>query len=555
MPGGWFLEALSRAVVTPIYALFFWHVVFSGIVSVAETDQIEPEPESQGLRRFFAVISASQLRWYFAADLILVAPVLYWTAGGVHPTHLLLVRQIVYYFHRYLRKQTFSHLASAISERPARLIASSFLGVILIGAFLLVLPVAVAPGEHPSFLTALFTSTSAVCVTGLIVVDTGSFFSPFGQLVILALIQIGGMGIMTLSAVVGLLLGKRIAITQRTVMQNVLDQSDLSGLVRSLKLIITWTLIVELTGALVLSMRFWSLSEGPFGRALYWGLFHAISAFCNAGFSLLSDSLMGFAEDPVMMVTFILLIVSGGLGFQVLAVVAGYLTGTTRRGPPDVHAYLAVGMSVLLILVGAVMFLILEGGGPSCESLSFPGKMLAALFQSVTTRTAGFNTVDFGALGDPAKFFLTLLMFIGASPGSTGGGIKTTTFAVMLLALWSLIRNRDDVVVLERTIPKETVVRSFLITAIFSALVAGFTFLVLLFEGRSLSVVLFEVVSALATVGLSCNLTFELGNLSRVIIILAMFIGRIGPLTLALVVGSSRSTGNVRYPETKIMVG
>jgi len=490
----------------------------------------------------------------FPLDLIFFLPLFTMTFGGVHPTHILVVRQFIHYFNRYLEQSTLSNLAQSISERPARLIAMSFAGVILSGAFLLVLPVSVSPDFTPSFLTALFTSTSAVCVTGLNVIDPGTYFTLFGQIVVLCLIQIGGLGIMTMSAGVAMIVGKRIGISQRSVMQNVLDQSDLAGLRNILRDIIRWTLIVEAAGALILGFRFHAILACTPRRAAYLGVFHAVSAFCNAGFALFPDNLMSYAWDPIVNFTVMGLIVAGGLGFAVLGVLNAWLMGN-RRGPADVHTRVVVIMTLLLILIGTVIIYFLEFAAPSMQTLNGPEKLMAALFQSVTTRTAGFNTIDIGAMRSSSLFFMVILMFIGASPASTGGGIKTTTLAVMLLALDSQMKGETEVTVYERSIPADIVLKSFLITAISATLVAFYTFFLTLTEDQDLVRLLFETASAFGTVGLSANLTPSLSSIGRLLIISLMFIGRIGPLTLALSVRAPVKRGDVRYPTTRILVG
>ncbi|MBP7634708.1 Trk family potassium uptake protein [Candidatus Ozemobacteraceae bacterium] len=490
----------------------------------------------------------------FPLDIVFFLPLFTLTFGGVHPAHIIVVRQFIYYFNRYLEQSTLSNLAQSISDRPARLIAMSFAGVILIGTFLLVLPVSVSAGFKTSFLTALFTSTSAVCVTGLNVIDPSRYFTLFGQIVLIFLIQIGGLGIMTLSAGISLLAGKRLRMSERSLMQNVLDQSDLAGLRSILIDIIRWTFLIEAAGALILAFRFHSVLSCSFRRAAYLGVFHAVSAFCNAGFALFSDSLMSFAWDPIICFTVMGLIVAGGLGFAVLGVMNAWLLGN-RRGPADVHVRLVLLTSLSLIVIGAAFISFLEFDAPAMQHLNVPEKLMAAVFQSVTTRTAGFNTIDIGVMRTSSLFLMAILMFIGASPASTGGGIKTTTLAVMLLALDAQMKEKDEVTVYERVIPSDVVLKSFLITAISATLVAFYTFLLTLTEDHDLIKVLFEAASAFGTVGLSANLTPSLSPLGQLLIISLMFIGRIGPLTLALSVRALVRRGDVRYPTTRVLVG
>ncbi len=518
--------------VAPIYAAYLIHLALAVLISKS----------LYGFVRFHAV------------DLVFFVPLFTLTFGGVHPAHILMVRQVVYYFSRYLRRGTLTNFAESISEHPARLISWSFAGVILVGSFLLVLPVSVASDFKPSFLTALFTSTSAVCVTGLVVVDTPTYFTAFGQLVILGLIQIGGLGIMTLSAGVSMLVGKRMGLSERSLLQNVLDATDLTSLRGTLRDILGWTILIEVTGALILGVRFHMILGGSISQAVYLGIFHSVSAFCNAGFALFSDSLMGFSWDPVINLTICALITLGGLGFVVLATLNAYLLGR-KKTPIDVHSLLAVVTSIILSLGGAALILALESNSPAMAHLNFPEKILAAFFQSVTCRTAGFNTIDIGMMRAGSLFFMVFLMFVGASPGSTGGGIKTTTFATLLIALDTQMKGLSEIVIRERTIPRDTVLKAFLITGISVGLVTLYTFLLLLTEDQPLTQILFEVVSAFGTVGLSANLTPQLSSIGRLLIISMMFIGRVGPLTLALTVRKPPSGGEIGYPTGRVLVG
>lgn len=527
----WYL-VLKAYLILPIDALFVLHLVIGYFRS----------------KSFAAFIRD------FPLDIVFFLPLFTLTFGGVHPAHIIVVRQFVHYFNSYLESSTVSNLAQSISDRPARLIAMSFAGIILIGAFLLVLPVSVSAGFKPSFLSALFTSTSAVCVTGLNVIDPSQYFTLFGQIVLICLIQIGGLGIMTLSAGISLLAGKRLRMSERSLMQSVLDQADLAGLRKILLDILRWTFIIEAAGALILGFRFHSILSCSVRRAAYLGVFHAVSAFCNAGFALFSDSLMSFAWDPIICFTVMGMIVTGGLGFAVLGVMNAWLLGI-RRGPADVHVRLVILTTLFLIVIGTAFIYFLEFNAPSMQQLNGPEKLMAALFQSITTRTAGFNTIDIGIMRSSSLFLMVILMFIGASPASTGGGIKTTTLAVMLLALDAQMQGKNEVTVYERVIPADIVLKSFLITAISASLVAIYTFLLSLTEDQDLIKILFEAASAFGTVGLSANLTPSLSPLGQLLIISLMFIGRIGPLTLALSVRALVKRGDVRYPTTRVLVG
>lgn len=525
-------QALETGTVAPIYLLYTLYLVLGFTLS-------------EGL---FSFLVDS------AIDVVFFAPMLFFTSGGVHPSHILCVRQFIHYFNRYLQSSTLTNFAQSISERPARLIAFSFAGIILIGTFLLVLPVSVAAGHQPSFLAALFTSTSAVCVTGLIVVDTPTYFTLFGQLVIMGLIQVGGLGIMTLSAGAAFLIGKRLGMTERAVLQNVLDATDLTALRQTLRDILKWTFVIELTGAAILTVRFWAVLDCPISTAFYLGVFHAVSAFCNAGFALFTDNLMKFVGDPVVTVTIMGLVIAGGLGFTVLSAINGFLHGQPGLRH-DVHSRMAITVSLVLIVGGTLLILALELPGATLKELPWGERLLAATFASVTARTAGFNTIDYAVMSPGALFLTILLMFVGASPGSTGGGIKTTTAGTMLLALDAEMKGAAAVVVMERTIPPVTVIRAFLITAIAGTLVMGCTFILVVTEEFPLMNLLFEVVSAFATVGLSTGITAAISPTGQLVLIFLMFIGRIGPLTWALSIRSTPGAGHVRYPATRLMVG
>lgn len=524
-----YLQALS---ISPIYFVYLMYLILGLIVS-------------ETIFKFLSV---------HIIDIVFFAPLLTMTFGGAHPAHILLVRQLTHYFFRIYQQESFPNLAQSISKSPARLMAISFLGISLIGAFLLVLPVSVAPGHNPSFLNAIFTSTSAVCVTGLIVVDTGTYFSFFGQAIILMLIQIGGLGIMTLSAGVSLFIGKKMAMSQSSVMKDVLDQSDIKSLKETLNGIFKWTFIIELIGAIILTIRFYVLKQCSLDQAFYLGIFHSISAFCNAGFSIFNDSFMRVATDPVINITIMCLIITGGLGFTVFGALNAFLAGYGKKRVCS-HVSMVLKTTLFLIIAGTLVIFILEFNSPSTQGMSLYGKFITSLFQSVSTRTAGFNTVDFSLLKTSTLFFMAFLMFIGASPGSTGGGIKTTTFATILLFLDSKMRGKNEVTFRGRSIPSEVVLKAFLITAISAGIIFVYTFLLILLENKPLIKIIFEVFSAFATVGLSTGITGDLCDLSKLLIISLMFIGRIGPLTLALSIHTQGSKANLRYPETRILVG
>ena len=440
---------------------------------------------------------------------------------------------------------------------PARILVFGYAGVIFAGTLLLMLPVSVAPGRSHGVVEALFTATSAVTVTGLVVVDSATHWSSFGQVVILLLIETGGLGFMTMSTLIALLLGKRIGLRERIVMQEALGQFSLGGLVRLTRYILGITFALQLAGALLLALR-WT-RQFPWGRSAFLGLFHAVSAFNNAGFDLFGTSLEAYVSDLTVNLTVMALIITGGLGFSVLLDI--YNTVRERRlgqnGRLSLHSKLVLILTGVLIIVGAVTVFTIERSNPrTMQPLSMQGKVLASLFHAVTPRTAGFNTLRTGDLR-PATLFLTiLLMFIGASPGGTGGGIKTTTFGTVMAAVWATVTGKAEVVLFERRLGREIIDRSLAIAVISLLLVALVTMILLIVEGTGLLPTLFEATSAFGTVGLSTGLTPQLSTLGRLLVAFTMFTGRVGPLTLALAIAyQQKRHSSVRHPEEKIMVG
>ncbi len=437
---------------------------------------------------------------------------------------------------------------------PTQILVLGFASMILIGALLLTLPVASSTGRSIGFLNALFEATSAVCVTGLVVVDTADDLSIFGQLIIITLIQMGGLGFMTMATMVFLLLGKRITLRERLVIQEALNEFKLQGVVRLTRNIIGITFLIEGIGALILALRF--VPMYGWGKGLYFSVFHAISAFCNAGFDLMGGyrNLIGFTDDFIVNFTIMGLIVCGGLGFSVLLDI--YRNRYFRKW--SLHTKLVVCVTAVLIAVGALFFFIVEfKNSATLGSQNWRGKVLGALFQSVTARTAGFCTVDQASLTDASKFMTIILMFIGASPAGTGGGIKTTTASVILLAVLSVIKGRHDVEVFGRRISYAIVNRALAITVISFTLLVSVSMVLSLLEPYPLVDVLFETASALGTVGLATFDNSDLNDISKIFIIMTMFAGRVGPLTLTLAFAKrmASDTGNVKYPEGKVMVG
>lgn len=438
---------------------------------------------------------------------------------------------------------------------PPQIVVGSFLVVILIGTLFLTLPLATVNGRGLSLVDALFTATSATCVTGLIVVDTGRTFTLAGQLAILLLIQIGGLGVMTFSTFFLSLVGRRISLKGKILVQDALNYYEMGSLIELIRHILAFTFILEFFGALLL---FSPLSERlGVARGLYCAIFHSISAFCNAGFSLFSNSLVSFQGSLLVNLTMIALIILGGLGFPVLH---NLYRLTLRRekeaATPGLkfQTQLVFAASIILITLGTSLFLLFEWHY-SLNGLPLKNKLLISLFQSVTPRTAGFNTVDISILRDVTLLSFLILMFIGASPGGTGGGIKTTTMAIVLFTIKSIIRRDPEVSILKRSIPWSVVSKAFAIFFLSLTLVIITTLMVLEIEGFPLRRVAFEVVSAFGTVGLSTGITSQLSSGSKALLSVVMLTGRVGPLTLVLAMAGRERPPEIRYPEAQVMVG
>ncbi|NIS61491.1 MAG: hypothetical protein GTO13_12555 [Proteobacteria bacterium] len=443
---------------------------------------------------------------------------------------------------------------------PERTLILSFLIIILVGTCLLSLPYAARP-QSASFVDALFTATSAVCVTGLIVVHTGSFFSQFGQVVILTLIQVGGLGIMTFSVFFYLLLGRSIAIRDRRIIQDTFSQFPIRNIYVLLKSVFLYTIVIEFVGALLLFIGW--IDYFPLMTALYFSLFHAISAFCNAGFSLFSDSLVGFQKNILVNLSLTSLIILGGIGFIVLKEMVGI--GLRKNAPSGIslHSKVVLTTTATLIILGTLFIFLIERNG---SLLKFPlgEKILISYFQSVTSRTAGFNTIPMVSLSNATLFLLVIFMFIGASPGSCGGGIKTTNLATLVSLAINRYKGRERANLFKRTVPHETVSRSISIILASVLAVTIITIFLLITQLGNLSHTesrglfldyLFETVSAFGTVGLSMGVTTKLDTAGKLIIIAMMLLGRLGPLTLAFAMARKVKKSEFQYAEESIIVG
>jgi trk system potassium uptake protein TrkH len=479
------------------------------------------------------------------------------------------VLNIIYHLGREFKRTGAGQMfANSLMHNPAMATALSFIGTISGGTLLLMLPRSSMDSTPVSFVDALFTATSANCVTGLAVINTSldAFsnprllsFSPFGQAVILFLIQIGGLGIMTFTSASLALMSGRLLPKERAILSDIITRDDTSTSIPSLfRSIFFMTFAFEIVGTIILSIRFLPLFPGDVPTAVWYGFFHAVSAFCNAGFSLFSTNLAAFQTDPVVNLTVMTLIVFGGIGFPVIAVLfskstwaRGLITGIKQM---PVHSRLVIRMTLILIVGGALLLFIADYNGAQAN-LSTGQRIWSSFFQSVSSRTAGFNTIDIGLTSKPAVMVYVLLMFIGASPGGTGGGIKTTTFALLVLSVQAALRRRDEIHVFNRQVSadklQKVVVLSFIALA---TCFIGTVLLEMLQPNVTTEQALFETVSAFGTVGLSMNLSPTLNDPAKLLVTLIMYIGRIGPLTITLALAKKASV-KVSYPEGRILVG
>ncbi|WP_101786060.1 TrkH family potassium uptake protein [Nonomuraea indica] len=447
-------------------------------------------------------------------------------------------------------------MASALLQRfqhPAQVIVTGFGVAVLLGTGLLALPAATESGEPAGWLTALFTATSAVCVTGLAVVDTGTHWSFFGEVVIAGLIQIGGLGIMTLATLFTVLVSGRLGLRARIFAQaetKTLSMSDVRRVVRN---VVLFSLACEAVIAVLLTGRFLLGYGEPFGRAVYLGAFHAVSAFNNAGFALWPDNLMGFVTDPWICLPIAAAVIVGGLGFPVMFELSRAWRDPSRW---SVLTRVTVAVTVILLVAGTLAFLVTEWRNPgTLGALDGGGKLLAAFFTAVMPRTAGFNSLDIAGMYPSSWLVTDLLMFVGGGSAGTAGGIKVTTFGLLAFVIWAEMRGESDVNIGHRRLPQAAQRQAVSISLVSVALVAVSTYLLLVLTPHGLDRVLFEVVSAFATVGLSTGITADTGPAGQVLLVLLMFVGRTGPLTLGSALALKDRTRRYQLPEERVIVG
>jgi len=436
---------------------------------------------------------------------------------------------------------------------PVAFVVLSFLAIIIIGAILLWLPFSSKQGPT-SLIDAFFTATSATCVTGLVVKDTATHFSLFGQIVILLLIQLGGLGYMTITSFFALLIGKRLGFSSRLILKEHLNMSSLAGVFKLAQRVLFFVLSIELIGAAILFFRWKALGMSFWGSVKY-GIFHAVSAFNNAGFDVTGGfrSLMPYVGDPWIIFTISFLIIAGGLGFIVISNMYEALFYKKRI---SLQTKIVVVVTILLIIIGALLVFAFESAGSAAMSgLSVKEKVYASYFQSVSARTAGFNSIDIGRMTLNGLMILIILMFIGASPGGTGGGIKTVTFAVILAAVIAFVKGKKETEIRDRSIDDALVMKSMTIFILSLFLILGVTFLLCAFNDFLFFQNLFEATSAFGTVGLSTGITPLLNIPSKIIISFTVFVGRVGILSFILSLYTAKNLNKVRLPKEELSVG
>ncbi|MFB4292549.1 TrkH family potassium uptake protein [Nonomuraea sp. ATR24] len=438
-------------------------------------------------------------------------------------------------------------------SHPAQVIATGFSTAALIGTLLLMLPFATTEGVSPGWLTAVFTATSAVCLTGLVVVDTPTHWSTFGEVVIIGLVQIGGLGIMTLATVFTVLVSGRLGLRARLFAQAETKTPTMADMRKVVRKVVVFSLVCEAIAAVVFTLRFLIGYDEPIGEALYLGVFHGISAFNNSGFTLWSDNVIGFVTDPWICLTIAAAVTVGGLGFPV---VFELLKSWRHPSRWSVLTRITVVATIVLLVLGTLVYLATEWRNPgTLGALDDSGKLLAAFFLSSMARTAGFNSVNIGELYPSSWLFTDLMMFIGGGSAGTAGGIKVTTLGLLAFVMWAELRGESKVNIGHRQISESAQRQAVTITMMSAGLVAVCTYVLLVLTPHSLDRVLFEVVATFSTAGLSTGITADVTVPGQVLMVLLMFVGRIGPLTIGSALALKERTRHYELPEERMIVG
>lgn len=442
---------------------------------------------------------------------------------------------------------------SRLKLSAVQILALGFITLISVGGLLLSLPISSVNGEYTSLIDSLFTATSAVCVTGLITIDTGTHWNTFGQIIIITLIEIGGLGFMSFTTFIASVLGRKITLRDRLIMQEAMNTYGIQGMVKMVRYVMAFTFTIQGIGAVLLSPYF--IPRYGVIKGIYYSIFHSISAFCNAGFDLIGnfDSLTSFNESPIFLFIIAALLIGGGLGFTVWLEL--YNRKVTRK--ISVHTKIVLSTTVILLIGGTILIFLLEyNNGKTIGDMSLINKISNSFFTSASPRTAGFNSISIGDMTDSSKFTTVVLMFIGGSPGSTAGGLKTTTFGLILLSVISILKGREETEAFGKRFSKELVYKAFTLLFLAICLVSFVTMALSILEPKESFIdLLYEAASAFGTAGLTTGVTQRIGSISKIILMATMYLGRVGPLTIALALMRKKKKSLYRYPEGKILIG
>lgn len=448
-----------------------------------------------------------------------------------------------------MNKSFINKIYDKITLNPPLVLSLGFAILITFGGVLLSLPFFTKSGEATNLIDSMFVAASASCVTGLTPVNTFEHWNTYGHVLLIILIQIGGLGVMSLASIIPLILGKKIGMKSRQILKEQLNVESLEGMIVLFKYVLVFTFGIEILGAILLSFRFIPLYGA--GTGIWYSIFHSISAFCNAGFDILGDSMYPFRDDILVNLTLSFLVIVGGLGF----VVTSELFRRRSFEKISTHSKLVLLISGVLLVLGTVMFLFLENGDGVLQYESVKGSILESFFQSVVARTAGFYSVDLSKIKDSTALMLMGLMFVGGSPGSTAGGIKTTTLGVLFISTHAVVRGESEPVVFGRHIGIDVVRKALAIFLVSITIVLSVSFILTITESARLVDILYETVSALATVGASKGITADLSDVGKILITFCMYLGRLGPMTMAFAFGMKDKKSLIRYPESFISIG